>query len=336
MAPTPHVPLEEPGRFTDLAREIISGHSPTQATLAALAQTPDHMVLRMMAGADLIRRHHFGNGVHLCAINNAKSGKCSENCSFCAQSGAFDTGIDTYPLKSGERLYRAIEAQASTPLHRYSMVTSGKGLPSEEVSAIAGAAARGGDFPQRYCASLGILETEDFNVLKAAGINRYHHNLETAPSHFGNICTTHTFEERVRTIKKARDAGMSVCAGGIFGVGETMDQVIELAMVLKDLDVDAVPVNFLTPAPGTPFENQPALSPLACLRIISLLRFILPAKEIIVCGGRLASLKHLHSLVFFAGASGIMTGSYLTTPGNQMEEDLEMLRQLGMCPRPRA
>ncbi len=320
-------------KFIDTAQKICSNEALDRETCLELAQTPNDQIFQLMAGADIIRKHHYGTGVNLCAINNAKSGKCSEDCRFCAQSGAYDTDIETYPLKAGKELFQAMETMAPTPLHRYSAVTSGRGLSSAEVSSIADVMARGKDFPQSYCASLGILKKEDFETLKAAGVSRYHHNLETSRSHFDKICTTHTYEQRIQTIKLAKKAGMSICSGGIFGIGETMDQVVELAMDLKALDVDAVPVNFLTPVQGTPLMDQPGLSPLECLKIISLFRYILPEKEILICGGRMVNLKTLHPMVFFAGASGIMTGSYLTTSGNQMDDDLEMITQLGFEPR---
>ena len=319
--------------FTELASRICNGEHPDPDTWQTLADIPETEVCQMMAGADLIRRHHFGTGVSLCAINNAKSGKCSENYRFCAQSAAYDTEIDTYPLKSEDNLVKAMDEAAGTPLHRYSFVTSGRGLSRNGVKTIAAAAERAKELPQSYCASLGILESDEFKTLKSAGFTRYHHNLETAPSHFDRVCTTHSFGERTATVRAAKAADLSVCSGGIFGIGETMAQVVELALVLKDLDVDAVPVNFLTPVSGTPFMDQPPLSPLACLKIIAIFRYILPDKEIIICGGRMNNLKHLHPLVFAAGASGIMTGSYLTTSGNQMNDDLETIRQLGLTPR---
>lgn len=299
-----------------------------------LAHTPDEDIFQLMAGADLIRRNRFKPGVHLCAINNAKSGKCSEDCRFCAQSNAHDTKIETYPLKNENTLFQSLEAMVPTPVHRYSLVTSGKGLNSEGVNRIARAVSLAAEFPQQYCASLGILAETDFQTLKSAGVSRYHHNMETSRSNFHRICTTHTYEQRIRTIRNAKKAGMSVCSGGIFGIGETVDQVVEMAMDLRELDVDALPLNFLTPVGGTPLADQELLSPLACLKIIALFRYMLPEKEIIICGGRLNNLKELHPLVFFAGASGIMTGSYLTTSGNQMDMDLKMISRLGLKVRP--
>ena len=177
------------------------------------------------------------------------------------------------------------------------------------------------------------LKENDLNLLKRSGVTRYHHNLETSKSHFDRVCTTHTFEERVETIRAAKRSGLSVCAGGIFGIGESDRQILELALTLKALDVDAVPINFLVPVKGTSAEGMRNLTPLRCLKIISLFRHVLPDKEIIVCGGRKTGLKDLHPLVFYAGASGIMTGDYLTTSGRALDEDLEMIDQLGFAPR---
>ena len=183
------------------------------------------------------------------------------------------------------------------------------------------------------CVSLGILDAEDFGVLKKAGISRYHHNLETSRSHFDKICSSHTFDERVETIKVAQSEGLSVCSGGVFGLGETDEQILELALELKALNVDAVPINFLVPIKGTPTENADFLTPLRCLKIIAMLRFVLPDKDILVCGGREANLGDLTPFVFYAGASGIMTGDYLTTAGRTMDKDLEMIERLGLVVR---
>jgi biotin synthase len=181
-----------------------------------------------------------------------------------------------------------------------------------------------------YCASLGILDQEDFKILREAGVSRYHHNLETSESLFSRLCTTHAYEDRVKTIRGAKEAGFTVCAGGIFGVGETNEQVLELALALRELQVDAVPINFLLPIKGTQLERAENLTPEHCLRIISLFRYVMPQKEIIICGGRETNLGRSHPLVFSAGASGIMTGDYLTTKGRSMGDDLRMLEALGL------
>ena len=191
------------------------------------------------------------------------------------------------------------------------------------------------EFGIETCASLGILNDHALKTLRAGEVNRYHHNLETAESHFSNTCTTHSYQDRLDTIRRAKAHGFSICAGGVFGIGENDDQVLELAFALKDLNVDAVPLNFLVPIPGTPLEKESALSPLACLKIVALFRYVMPEKEIIICGGREANLKALHTLVFYAGASGIMTGNYLTATGRSLESDLEMIAQLGLSVRKR-
>ncbi|GBC63170.1 biotin synthase BioB [Desulfonema ishimotonii] len=321
--------------FLDIAEEIIAGKSPDIKMLAQLARTPDQRVFEMLAGAYHIRNRHFGNAVHLCNICNGKSGKCSEDCAFCSQS-AFSASSDVpvYPLLPGPELRKGAEFTGRTPIHRYSVVTSGRRLPKNEVAKIAEAFSEMDSENTAYCASLGILDTEDLRHLKAAGVTRYHHNLETARSHFNTVCTTHTYQERVETIHAAKAAGLSVCSGGLFGIGETDAQVLELALDLKALDVDAVPLNFLVPMKGTRMEGRRSLSPLRCLKIIALFRYVLPDKDILVCGGRLANLKSLHPLIFYAGASGMMTGNYLTTTGQTLGNDLDLIEQLGLTVSP--
>ncbi len=320
--------------FLALARDCIQGRDLDETDFAPLVETLPERVFAMMAGADYIRRHFFNQEVHLCAISNAKSGRCSEDCRFCSQSKFVDTDIPVYPLRPQDHLVTDIKEMAQPPIQRFSMVTSGRGLSPTEVAKVAHAARSADPKQISICASLGILEEADFKTLKAAGITRYHHNLEAARSLFPNICTTHTYDQRLATIKKAQRAGMTICSGGIFGIGETMEQVLELALALRALDVDAVPLNFLTPIEGTPMANQPPLPPLDCLKIIALMRYVLPQKDILICGGRMFNLGPLNPMVFNAGANGIMTGNYLTTEGNQMETDLAMITALGLEPRP--
>ena len=317
--------------YLDIARARMTGRPLSDTEIDTLIHTPVDEIFPMMAGADMLRRHYFDNKVHLCAITNAKSGRCSEDCRFCSQSKFVNTDIDIYPLKKAQSLKEEISEMEPTPVNRFSMVTSGRGLSKEEIKEICKTGPEPRDI--KLCASLGILDIEDFEALKKAGITRYHHNLETARSLFDDICTTHSYDERIQTIKNAQKAGMTICSGGIFGVGETMEQVVELAQDLAALDVDAVPMNFLTPIPGTPMADTPPLSPMDCLKTIALMRYILPQKEILVCGGRMLNLKQLSGLVFFAGASGIMTGNYLTTQGNQLEQDMALLKDLGLEPR---
>ena len=318
-----------------LARAVIGGEVPDSATLTRLARTPDDQVLLLLPGADMLRRHRFGNQIHLCTICNGKSGRCTEDCRFCAQSAHYDTGATSYPLMEGADMAKVGLRVAATPVNRYSVVTTGRGLGAADVPLVAGALATVRNAGIGTCASLGILEETEFACLRAAGVDRYHHNLETAESFFPSICTTHAYAQRVATIRRAKRLGFSVCAGGIFGMGETDDQALEMLVALRDLKVDAVPLNFLVPIDGTPLAGRAAISPLRCLKLIALARFVMPGKEIIVCGGREANLKDLHPLVYLAGASGIMTGHYLTTTGRRLEEDLGTLSRLGLTVRSR-
>ncbi|WP_020589047.1 biotin synthase BioB [Desulfobacter curvatus] len=320
--------------YIDIAKTIIEGQRPGNNVYRHLALTGDKDVFALMAGADLIRDVFFKREIHLCAICNGKSGMCSEDCKFCSQSKFHTSDIEIYPLMPNAELQKGAYELMDTDVHRYSIVTTGKGLAENEVRQVADALA---DLPSKelsYCVSLGILDDTDMDYLKDHGIGRYHHNLETCRSHFDAVCTSHTYDDRINTIKKAKKAGLSVCSGGIFGVGESMAQVLELAFELRELQVDAVPINFLTPIPGTFFEGKNNLTPLTCLKIISIMRYVLPKTDIIICGGRIQNLKMLHPLVFQAGANGIMTGNYLTTKGNQLQEDLEMIHQLGFKSRP--
>jgi biotin synthase len=315
-----------PEAILNIAREITNNNIPDLETYNLITALDEKDILYLIAGADLIRDHFFKKEIHLCTICNGKSGRCTENCSFCSQSKFFNTKIEQYPLLPKEKLQAGAVLIQTSPVNRYSIVTSGKRIPKAEVIKIAQAVSELKTDNLAFCTSLGILENEDFKILKKAGISRYHHNLETARSYFNNICTTHSFDDRVNTIKAARSNGLSVCAGGLFGIGETDAQVLELALELRDLDVDAVPINFLTPIKGTPLEKHESLTPQRCLKIIALFRFVLPDKDIFICGGRQNNLKTMQPYIFHAGASGIMTGNYLTTRGKSLEDDLEMIK----------
>lgn len=319
--------------YFNLANAIIKGNTPDSTEFAKIAHLTDDTVFQLLPGANLIRSTYFKNEIHLCTICNGKSGKCSEDCTFCAQSRFHETDVETYPLLSKEKLQQPALDLENTQVSRYSIVTSGKGLSNKEINRVSEAFSGIKDRNLSYCASLGIITEDNFKLLARSGVTRYHHNLETARSHFNSICTTHTYEQRIDTIKAAQKAGLSICSGGIFGLGETEDQILEMALDLKQLNVDAVPLNFLSPIPGTPLANQSKLTPLKCLKIIALFRYVLPEKEIIICGGREANLGMLHPLIFYAGASGILTGNYLTTGGRQLENDLNMLKQLELKPR---
>ena len=287
-----------------------------------------------LARAGTAREEHKGRGVTLCGILNAKSGRCGEDCAFCAQSSFHDTDAPTFPLVSaGDMVARAREVQAMGA-REYSIVTSGNRIHSEkeiaEICKALGRLSEPGRKRMLRCASLGNLPASTLARLKEAGLTNYHHNLETARSFFPKVCTTHDYEDDVDTVRRAKEIGLDVCCGGIFGLGESRAQRIELAETLRDLDVDSIPLNFLNPIAGTPLEGKRELTPVDCLKIIALFRLMMPAKNIYVCGGREVNLGELQSWIFLAGANGMMVGNYLTTSGRDHELDLQMIADQGL------
>ena len=286
----------------------------------------------LLARAGAVRERTKGRGVKLCAILNAKSGRCPENCAFCAQSAHHCTDAPEYPLVGAEAMAARAREALALGAREYSIVTSGAGIRREEElrTLEQGLARVREETALMRCASLGNLDEEALARLKAAGLQTFHHNLECARSFFPRICTTHSYEEDVATVRRAKAAGLRVCSGGIFGLGESPAQRVELAETLRELDVDSVPVNFLNPIPGTPLEGRHDLTPLECLRIIAVFRLMLPDKDIVVCGGREVNLRDLQSWIFLAGANGMLVGDYLTTSGRDGAADLQMVRDLGL------
>lgn len=315
-----------------LAEHIIDGGLLTEEEALALARTDTKDLPSLFAEANRIKEHFVGNQVHLCSIINAKSGRCGENCAFCAQSVHHVTDAPVFSLVSEEAITTAARDAEQKGSGCFGIVTSGTSIgPGEELERICAVlrSIRNENSIEPSC-SLGIIDLETAVRLKSAGAVTYHHNLETARSFFPSICTTHDYEDDIQTIRNARFAGMKVCCGGIFGMGETMAQRVELALTLRELEVDSVPINFLNPIPGTRLADADYLTPLECLHIIALYRLILPTKRISVCGGREKNLRDLQSWMFFAGANGTMIGNYLTTTGRDEQQDLQMLKDLGL------
>ncbi|MDD5759807.1 MAG: biotin synthase BioB [Desulfobulbaceae bacterium] len=268
----------------------------------------------------------------LCSIINAKSGQCSEDCRFCAQSAHFTTGAPVYPLLDKAQVLSAAWVAKKNGAGHFSLVTSGRGLKGRDLAQVAVLVeAIRQEVDIAVCASLGILNRQDFVMLKEAGMSRYHHNLESSESFFPRIATTHTFAERVDTILAAKEAGLEVCAGGIFGLGETEDDRLSMALTLRSLDVDSVPINVLIPLPGTPLADQHPISVFDILRSIALYRLLLPAIPLRLAAGRETALQDFLSSAFLAGADGMMIGGYLTEKGRLPEMDLrfvQMIREL--------
>lgn len=313
--------------------EKAQGEGVTEADALSFVTAPKDELPAIFAGAAELTKSCFKNKVRLCSIINAKSGKCDQNCSFCAQSAHHDASIDQYEFLDTGTILKAAESAKEFGASEFSIVTSGKSLKGKElekaIKAIKGISKIDGLAP---CASIGVLSYEVLVRLKEAGVQRLHHNLETARSHYGEICTTRDFDDNVKTITDAQKVGIKTCCGCLFGIGETPLQRVELAFEISRIGAGSVPVNFLHPIPGTPLADKKDLRPLDCLRIISMLRFVMPKAQIILCGGRQENLGQLQSMAFLAGASGMMVGNYLTTKGCNPKDDLQMLYDLGLEP----
>lgn len=287
----------------------------------------------VMPIAKQLREKAFGNKVSFCSITNAKSGACVEDCKFCAQSSYYKgTQSPVYGLKSANEILKDAKEAEHFGGTEFSIVTSGRGMTKErELNTLVDAISRiRKETQMETCASLGLMSRENLLRLKEAGMINYHHNIETSRSYFPNIVTTHTFDEEIETIKIAKELEFQVCCGGILGMGESKEQRVEFAFNLKEIDPDSIPLNFLNPRPGTPLAHLHDLTPLDCLKSISLIRMVLPKKELFVCGGREVNLQDRQEQMFDAGASGTMLGNYLTTKGRSPKEDREMIYGLGL------
>lgn len=299
------------------------------------AALPERNIYEILSVTEKIRRLHKGVDINLCSIVNAKSGLCKEDCSFCSQSVKYNTGVNEYPMSPAEKLINAAKEAEGFGAREFSIVTSGSKIEKDkDISVLVETLeSMKESVGMERCASLGMLTQETLKKLKDSGLESYHHNLEVGRSFFPKICTTHKYEDDVEVVRTAKELGFYVCSGGIFGLGESWADRIELASTLKELDVDSIPINFLNPRPGTPLEAANFLTPFECLKIIALFRLMLPKKDIVVCGGRQVNLRDLQPLIFAAGANGMMVGNYLTTKGRDPKEDLQMLTDLGLRPR---
>lgn len=319
---------------TNVSLESGPGLPPATEDLLELVTGPDDAAMDLLTQADALRRRYKGNGIFTCGILNAKSGRCSEDCAFCAQSSHHKAKITVYSLMTKEEIVAEAEELAKAGALRFSIVTSGFQPTRKELETIFAAVAEIRSRTElELCASLGNLTEEMAQGLRQSGISNYHHNLETARSYFDNICTTHSYDDDIKTLSLARKAGMKVCSGGIMGLGESWAQRIEMAFTLREIGVDSIPVNFLNPIAGTPFEHRSLLTPMSALKCIALFRLVNPDKEIVICGGREVTLQDFQSWVFLAGASGLMVGNYLTTRGRSIATDLDMITRQGLINR---
>lgn len=323
-------------RIAALGRRILDGGQiEREEALALFNLERSADIYDLMAWANRIREHYKGNRVHLCSIVNAKAGGCPEDCKFCAQSAFYKTSSPRYGFVEPEPVQQAAEEAMRHGVTAVGLVAAWKGLSEgrmlDEVCERVRELARSGK--ARADVSLGIIKSQRVaDRLKEAGVEVYGHNLETSRRFFPQQCTTHSYDDRIQTLKFLRNAGIRICSGGIIGMGETREDRCDLALSLREVGASVVPINILNPIPGTPFENVPPLPPLEILKTIACFRFILPRQEIMVAGGRTVNLRDLQSMIFMAGASALMVGNYLTTLNRPVEQDLQMLKDLGLEP----
>lgn len=292
----------------------------------------DKYLIYLLAWTDRIRQTFRGNEIDLCSVINARSGGCTEDCSFCSQSTFFSTGIGTYPILPLDTIVEGAKNAKSVGATKFCLATSGKGIRNiKELDKLCTVVERiRKETGIGVCATLGALTEEEMLALKSSGLTRFHHNLETAEEYFPNVCTTHSYKDRIEQVRLAKSLGLSTCSGGIFGIGENIEHRINLAFAIMSLDVDSVPINFLMPVEGTPLSDVTPISPIDSIKIIALFRFLIPDKEIRVCGGRINALHDLHPLIFSGGANGMMIGNYLTKSGREPNKDLQLLKDLGL------
>ncbi|MBC6680264.1 biotin synthase BioB [Zhenpiania hominis] len=313
-------------RLWEAVETLRNGRLLSAEELNLLAEEP---LLQLRQAADSLREIFCGNAFDLCAIINGKSGSCSEDCKYCAQSACYRAEIREYPLLPEEKIMQEAAYHADKGVMRFSVVTSGKRLSETELKILCKTyrriATKGN---LSLCASLGLLSEAQFRRLREAGVSRCHNNLETSESFFPKICTTHRFKDKVRSIQAAQRAGLEVCSGGIIGMGETMKDRIDLALALRNLGIRSVPLNLLNPIPGTPLEHQKPLLPEEVDRTVAIFRFALPDAAIRLAGGR-GLLPDRGESAFRSGANAAITGDMLTTGGIGIEADQAMIKKLG-------
>jgi len=316
----------------EMKEKALRGEDITEKEAYRLADAPVDAVVE---AADEIREENMGDGVDTCSIVNAKSGGCAEDCGFCAQSAHFETDVDRYGYLEPNEIVDAAKRAEADGANRFGIVVAERGINKEKrpeefkkvLESVRRIRDETGIEPD---ASLGLITEEEAEELVEAGLKHFNHNIETAPSFFDNVVTTHDFEDRVRAIEVAQEAGMRVCAGVIFGMGEDTKHRVEAALALRDIDVDTVPVNVLNPVPGTPFEDYSKITVEEILQGVALYRFMMPEKVIRLTGGREENLKNRQGEVLRAGANGLLIGDYLTTEGQEADRDKEMIESVGM------
>ena len=318
----------------EMVEIALQGHSISSEKALQLESFTHEELDYLFIGTDRIRDRFKGEDVKICSIVNAKSGRCVEDCSFCAQSSSFQTDAPETDLMSVDEMVAAAKEAEAFGANEFSIVASGTKMNDrKELDRVIEAVRRiKAETKLETCCSLGLMELDDLKELKAAGLDRCHHNLETAASFFDKIVTTHTYEDEIKAVENAKEAGLQVCVGGIFGMGETFAQRVELAFSIRDLGTQSLPVNFLKPIEGTGLDHLETIEYYDALKTIALLRLVLPKIDLFVCGGREEVMTDQQEKLFTAGANGILGGNYLTTKGQDPKRDIEMIHSLGLRP----
>lgn len=315
--------------YTNLADKSLRGEALSRGECRAVLATAPEDLLKLLEAVYQVRKAHFGNRVMIHLILNAKSGLCSEDCSYCSQSAVSTAPIETYPLLDEDTMVEGAKKAQECKAIRYCIVTSGQAPGPEELDRLCRAVRRIKETVGiSICTSLGFLDEASAKALKEAGVNRYNHNFNASPTFYSKICHSHSYQDRVHTLRLARSAGLELCSGAIFGMGETDNDIVDTCMAFRELKPESIPINFFHPIAGTPLEKVEYLNPLKCLAILSLVRFLNPATEIRAAGGREYHLRMMQPMALYA-ANSLFVSGYLTTGGQQPDEAWQMIRDLG-------
>lgn len=316
-------------RWNDLADRVLAGHELTFDEALAVLASPDEQLLDLLAAAYRVRRRYFGNRVQLYFLMNAKSGLCPEDCGYCSQSKVSEADIPHYNLLSRDKLLEGARIAAQRQAKTYCIVISARGPNEREMHAITTIVPEiKAAYGLKVCACLGLLTPDQARRLKACGVDRVNHNLNTSENFYPDICSTHTYQDRVNTLRAVREAGIELCSGGIVGLGEADADVVRMAFALRDLKVESIPVNFLHAIDGTPLAGTDRLNPRYCLKVLAMFRLANPSRELRISGGREIHLRSLQPLGLYA-ANSVFVGDYLTTRGQAPEADYRMIEELG-------
>ncbi|HEY5543986.1 MAG TPA: biotin synthase BioB [Candidatus Binatia bacterium] len=315
--------------FHLLADKALQGIVPERDELQAVLDAAEEELPELLSAAFKVRHHYHGKRVQIHMLQNAKSGLCPEDCHYCSQSSVSDAPIDRYPFLSKEELIEGAKQAKAAGAVRYCIVNSGRGPTNKEIEEIADAVREIREkVGINICCSLGLMTKEKVQKLKEVGVGRINHNLNTSRQHHPEVVTTHSYDDRVATLENVKHVGIGTCSGGIIGMGESDDDIIDLALALRAMDIDSIPVNFLHSIPKTPFEQKSELTPQKCLKTLCLFRFVNPSKEIRVAGGREVNLRSLQPLSLYP-ANSIFVNGYLTTPGQEASDAHQMIADLG-------